>query len=94
MPAAEKWIGKTVYDCAGLVTMALNKHLGLKVTSGASSQWKDKNAWVIKSTINTLPQNRVVIVFRESPNANPMQHVGIYLGNGFTVDARGTSQGV
>ena len=93
MPTAEKWIGKKVFDCAGLVSQAVRINLRLSMVSGASSQWKG-NYWDKKGTVDTLPKDRVVILYREAPTANPMQHTGIYLGNGQVVDARGTSSGV
>jgi cell wall-associated NlpC family hydrolase len=93
MPEAEKWIGKRVFDCAGLVTAALSSFLGLKVISGASSQWKG-DYWDLKGTIDTLPKDYVVILYRESPSSNPMRHTGIYTANGRFVDARGTKSGV
>ena len=93
MPLAEKWLGKKVFDCASLVSEAVRINLGLKMVAGASSQWKG-NYWDKKGTIDTLPKDRVVILYRESPQANPMQHTGIYLGNGKFIDARGTDSGV
>lgn len=87
-----KWIGKQVFDCASFVRFAL-KEIGISVVSGASSQWKKTN-WEAKGTIDTLPKDKVCILYREAPTANPMQHTGIYLGDGNVMDARGSSSGV
>lgn len=88
----KKWIGKEVYDCAQFTRYAA-KQVGITLVSGASSQWK-KTDWEDKGTINTLPVNKICFLYRESPNANPMQHTGIYLGDGTVMDARGSKSGV
>ena len=87
-----RWLGKQVFDCATFVRSAL-KEIGISVVSGASSQWK-KTKWEAKGTIDTLPKDKVCILYREAPTANPMQHTGIYLGDGNVMDARGSSSGV
>lgn len=87
-----KWLGKQVFDCAQFTRFAM-KEVGITLVSGASSQWK-KTDWEAKGTIDTLPKNKVCILYRESPSANPMQHTGIYLGDGYVMDARGSSSGV
>ena len=87
-----KWMGKEVYDCA-YFTKAAMKQVGITIGSGASSQWR-KSKWEQKGKINTLPVNKVCILYRESPNADPMQHTGVYLGDGTVVDARGSKTGV
>lgn len=87
-----KWLGKQVFDCATFVRFAL-KEVGISVVSGASSQWKKTN-WEAKGTIDSLPKDKVCILYRESPSANPMQHTGIYLGDGNVMDARGSNSGV
>lgn len=87
-----KWIGKEVYDCAQFTRKAA-KEVGITLVSGASSQWK-KTDWEDKGPINTLPVNKVCFLYRESASANPMQHTGIYLGDGTVMDARGSNSGV
>lgn len=88
-----KWMGKKVFDCAGLLTSIFSNYLNTRVTSGVSSQWKG-NHWEIKGDISTIPRNYVVMLYREAPTANPMQHGGLYCGNGMVVDARGSKSGV
>lgn len=93
MPLVTKWMGKKVYDCAGLVTSMFSNILRTPVTSGASSQWKGDH-WALKGTIDTLPHDYVAVLYRESPDSNPMRHTGIYLGDEHVVDARGSNSGV
>ena len=70
------------------------KQANIKMTTaGVSSQWKKTN-WAEKGTIDTLPRNKVCCLYREDPKANPMQHGGVYLGNGYEIDARGSRDGV
>lgn len=88
-----KWMGRKVFDCAGLITSVFSNYLGTRVVSGVSSQWKG-NYWDIKGTIDTLPKDHVVFLYRTAPTANPMQHGGVYTGDGMVVDARGSSSGV
>lgn len=88
----KKWIGKEVYDCAQFTRQAA-KQVGITLVSGASSQWK-KTEWEAKGTIESLPVDKVCFLYRESPEANPMQHTGIYLGDGMVADARGSKSGV
>lgn len=87
-----KWIGKQVFDCASFVRLAM-KEVGISMKSGASTQWKT-TTWAEKGTIDSLPQDKICILYRESPEANPMQHTGIYLGDGYVMDARGSNSGV
>lgn len=87
-----KWMGKPVYDCANFVAQAFNR-IGFRPHTGASSQWNN-GKWADKGEIGTLPKDRVCILFRTSPKAKPMQHTGIYLGDGTVIDARGSNSGV
>lgn len=93
MPLVTKWLGKKVFDCAGLVTAVFSNMLRTRVISGASSQWKG-NYWALKGTIDTMPHDHVVMLYRENPDSNPMRHTGVYIGNGMVVDARGSGAGV
>ncbi len=88
-----KWMGKKVFDCAGLITSVFSNYLGMRVVSGVSSQWKG-NYWELKGSIDSMPRDYVVFLYRETPTSNPMQHGGVYLGNGMVVDARGSNSGV
>lgn len=88
-----KWYGKIVWDCASFLAACM-KQVGIKMTtSGVSSQWK-KTKWADKGTIDTLPKDKICCLYREDPQANPMQHGGVYLGNGYEIDASGSKTGV
>lgn len=85
-----KAIGHRVWDCASLVRYAM-KQVGISMVSGATSQWK-KTKWARKGTIDQLPKDQVACLYRWTGSV--MQHTGIYLGNGYVIDARGSSAGV
>lgn len=87
-----RWLGKQVYDCATFARFAMQE-IGIRLPSGASSQWK-RTKWAAQGEIERIPKDRVVLVYRTSPTANPMQHVGVYLGDGQVVDARSSRIGV
>lgn len=85
-----KWDGQPVWDCAQL-TRAAAKAAGVFLVSGATSQWQ-KTAWAARGTIDTLPEETVAFVYRQSDGR--MQHTGVALGDGTCVHARGTAYGV
>ena len=85
-----KWLGHQVWDCASLVRYAM-KQIGISMVSGATSQWK-KTKWARKGTIDQLPKDQVACLYRWTGSV--MQHTGIYLGNGYVIDARGSGAGV
>lgn len=85
-----KAIGHRVWDCASLVRYAM-KQVGISMVSGATSQWK-KTKWARKGTIDQLPKDQVACLYRWTGSV--MQHTGIYLGDGYVIDARGSGAGV
>ena len=87
---AKKWIGKEVFDCAGLVAKAFQQ-VGIRLATGATSAW-GKTSWQSKGEISTLPKNKVCILYRQE--GGKMQHTGIYLGNGEYIHAKGSREGV
>jgi hypothetical protein len=89
MGTGAKWDGRQCFDCAQLTRFAADA-AGLKLPSGATSQWNSNN-WTAKGLLMGMPPEPC-IVFRHSNNV--MQHVGIFLGEGWCVDARGTDDGV
>ena len=85
-----KAIGHRVWDCASLVRYAM-KQVGISMVSGATSQWK-KTKWARKGTIDQLPKDQVACLYRWTGSV--MKHTGIYLGDGYVIDARGSGAGV
>ena len=86
----KKWIGKQVFDCAGLVAKAFQQ-VGIKMATGATSAWKVTN-WQSKGTISNYQKDKVCVLYKEE--SGRMQHTGIYIGNGEFIHASGSKIGV
>ena len=87
---AKKWIGKPVFDCAGLVAKAFQQ-VKIKLATGATSAWKGTK-WESKGEISNYPKNKVCILYQEGKGK--MQHTGIYIGNGEFIHSAGERIGV
>lgn len=86
-----KYQGKPCFDCAQLALDAM-KAAGIPLVSGANSQWR-KTRWAESGQIGALPRNKVCLVFREDADGKK-HHVGVYLGDGTVVHAKGHNAGV
>lgn len=95
MNVSKKWDGKQVFDCAGLIKGYLFNALGVrydkqydKGATGMFRDWcKEKNGqW------QTLPETPGTLLFKGKPGDFP--HVGIYIGGGQVVEAKGAADGV
>ena len=86
-----KYDGKQAYDCAQLTRYAC-KAAGQELVSGANSQWK-KVVWDKKGTIDTLPDVPGVLLYHVN-SSGTMTHTGVYIGDGYAVEARAAKYGV
>lgn len=86
-----KWNGKQAYDCAQLTRYSC-KAAGQELVSGANSQW-NKTAWAQKGEIGTLPDVPGVLLYHAN-SSGTMTHTGIYIGDGYAVEARAAAYGV
>jgi hypothetical protein len=87
---ASKWIGKQVFDCSGLVLWCLQQ-LGL---IGAKQDYNAEmfyNQLCIPVTKAELKEGDLVFIKTQS---GEISHIGIYKGNGDTVEAMSTRYGV
>lgn len=85
--SAEKWIGKQCFDCSGLIVWALEQ-LGLIRT--------DLTADGLYQLCNPAEMEKLEpgdLVFYQNSNGYK-HHVGVYMGNGKVIHARGTAYGV
>lgn len=87
-----KWDGLQVFDCASLIREAFEA-AGIIRGSGATTIW---NTWPFaeKGKIETLPVNEPGIALFVSEGVDKMAHIGITIGGGLAVDARGSAFGV
>jgi len=64
---------------------------GIKVHHSANETWKSD--LVQKGNIKDIPNDKLCLVFRQNKKVR-MEHIGIYLGNGKVIEARGADYGV
>lgn len=88
---AKDGVGKRAYDCAQLTRWAMDA-IGITLVSGSNSQW-NKTEWAEKGEIGTLPTESICLVFRKDDDGK-MGHVGVYMGDGTAIHARGHAYGV
>ena len=92
----DKWIGRRVTDCSGLLRWALNE-LGEKIKHHARYQYTDfckKKGKLISGSREdgkTLLPGSAVFLKGSEPH---IHHVGVYIGSGKCVEAKGTIDGV
>lgn len=86
-----RWLGKPCYDCAQL-TRTVAREAGMALPSGASSQWRAKNIWKERGTIDTMPDEAGLFLF--TMTGSTMSHTGVSIGGGEEIDARGHAYGV
>lgn len=88
-----KWVGKIVADCSGLFVWAY-KQLGAKIYHGSNTIWKkyttDRKGKV--SDLVTIRPGTAVFQYRESDGNR--HHIGLYIGGGMCIEAKGTAYGV
>ena len=91
-----KWIGKMVTDCSGLLRWAL-KQLGEDIVHHARYQYTDycRNKGRLVNGLredgsSVLPGTAVFLQGSEEH----IHHVGVYVGNGICIEAKGTQYGV
>jgi peptidoglycan hydrolase-like protein with peptidoglycan-binding domain len=77
------------YDCSGLVVKWLMDNGYLKSDKTANGLYFDACSAISKSTLQTGD-----LVFKKYSSKNRMYHVGIYMGDGTVVHAKGRDSGV
>lgn len=86
----DKWIGHHVTDCSGLVCYVWKKLFGTVVPHGSNSQ--EKLCKVVGYISNVeLPIGTWVFKTRDGKD---FYHVGLYMGDGVVLEARGARYGV
>lgn len=92
-----QWIGHYVADCSGLFTWAF-KQLGGYMYHGSDTMYKKYTT--AKGTLSkgkrsdggVLKPGTAVFVYKK--DKNNYSHVGLYIGNGYVIEAASTRQGV
>ena len=87
-----KWDGVYCWDCSGLLR-GMTRELLEYISGGATTQFNLR--CVATGRLDSRPDLPGILVFRaKSGSDTQMAHVGLYVGNGMVVHARGTSYGV
>ena len=91
-----KWIGRKVVDCSGLLLWAL-KQLGESIVHQARYQYTDSSAPKGKLIDGKRDDGQPLLpgtaVFLQGSEAR-IHHVGVYVGHGICIEAKGTRWGV
>lgn len=87
----QKWVGKKVADCSGLFVWAF-KELGGSIYHGSNTMWKKYTTvkGTLTGTMDIRPGTAVFTVGSDGVRG----HVGLYIGNGICIEAKGTQYGV
>lgn len=95
-----KQYGKRVHDCVGLIKGYLWSDSSTATPKYNSSQDKSAlgmyTASTVKGTIGSFPAAAGLLVYKSSSKANykKIHHVGVYIGDGYVVEAQGHEEGV
>ena len=82
----KKWLGKPCYDCAQL-TRDVARRAGVRLPSGATSQWRAAGIWKEKDVIDTLPDEAGLFLY--TMRDGRMTHTGVSIGRGEEVTRAG-----
>lgn len=86
-----KWLGRWVCDCSGLIKAARKALSGVWQDVSAQGTYDQCKA---RGTIGSMPLTPGCTVYMYSADKKRMGHVGMYIGNGQVVEARGVDYGV
>lgn len=87
--AGEKWLGKKVADCSGMIKAYLmSDYTGGPIQYSAQSDSDVQySRATVKGPISTMPDIPGILVYMPG-------HVGVYIGNGQVIESAGTLYGV
>lgn len=85
-----KWIGRKVADCSGLFVWAYKQH-GEKIYHGSNTIFNEHTSATgsLVGEVDILPGTAVFLV-----EDGRRTHIGLYIGDGAVIEARGTKTGV
>lgn len=92
-----KWIGHRVWDCSGLVRWAMAQH-SLSVAHGSNSIYdrycSSKGTLTAGKRTDGKTLKPGSVVFTSNPSTGKKPHIGVYIGDGFIIEAASTQKGV
>ena len=86
----QKWVGRKVADCSGLLVWAFKQHGG-SIYHGSNTMWKKycTSQGSLTGVVQIRPGTAVFMV-----RDGNRHHVGLYIGDGMCIEAQGTRTGV
>lgn len=80
-----KWnLPVRMFDCRGFVNWLFDK-VGITIKGqGSTSQWNTDANWESKGNIADMPKDKICCVF--TGDSKTKEHVGVYLGDGSTIE--------
>lgn len=93
-------IGKRVHDCVGLIKGYLWSDTATSTPKYVSAQDKSAQgmyaASTLKGTIDAFPKHAGQLVYKSTvkTDAKKIHHVGVYIGDGYVIEAKGHEYGV
>lgn len=86
-----RWMGKWATDCSGLIKWARREAGGEYADVSANGTY---NQCTKRGTISTIKLIPGTLVFMYNKGKARMVHVGIYIGNGYCIEARSVQHGI
>jgi len=80
-----KWYGRVVEDCSGLIVNAVR--VGVPRYKDSTANDFINSRCTKTGPISTIPETPGAVVWKSG-------HIGVYIGNGWVIEARGTDYGV
>lgn len=88
-----KWLGKKAWDCSGIRRWLTKKLITPYQAGGATTAFN--KACFMTGRLATMPDTPGIWVFRAKAGSDvQMAHVGLYIGGGQVIHAKGTAYGV
>lgn len=86
----QKWVGRRVADCSGLLVWAFKQHGG-SIYHGSNTMWKKycTTQGSLTGVVKIRPGTAVFML-----KDGNRHHVGLYIGDGMCIEAQGTRTGV
>lgn len=93
-----KWIGHTVADCSGLFDWAFRELNGIDIYHGSNTIWNKyctaKGELKKGKRTDGKELKPGTAIFTHNTNTDVRGHIGLYIGDGWVIEASGTINGV
>lgn len=73
-----------LHDCIGFINKLLDYAGAYHYGAGCSIMWNHAANWEAKGKLSEMPET-VCLVFQQQGNTSKMDHIGLYIGNGWVI---------